>query len=58
MPDAPGYVQRNAARGLRLIEFAGDGLQASTVQAARRMAAGDVSDRKARLMGPWFYTGS
>ena len=54
MPDAPGYMQRNAARGLRLIEFAGDGLQASTVQAARRMADGDVSDRKARLMGPWF----
>ena len=54
MPEAPAYVRRNAQRGLRLLEFAGDGLQASTVRAARRMAEGTVSDQKARLMGPWF----
>ena len=54
MPEAPAYVRRNAQRGLRLLEFAGDGLQDSTVRAARRMAAGEVSDQKARLMGPWF----
>jgi len=54
MPEAPAYVRRNAQRGLRLLDFAGDGLQASTVRAARRMAAGEVSDQKARLMGPWF----
>ena len=54
MPEAPAYVRRNAQRGLRLLEFAGDGLQAATVRAARRMAEGTVSDQKARLMGPWF----
>ena len=54
MPEAPAYVRRNAQRGLRLLDFAGDGLQASTVRAARRMAEGTVSDQKARLMGPWF----
>lgn len=54
MPEAPAYVRRNAQRGLRLLEFAGDGLQPATVRAARRMAEGTVSDQKARLMGPWF----
>ncbi len=54
MPEAPDYVRRNAQRGLDNLRFAGDGLQASTVRAARRMAAGEVSDQKARLMGPWF----
>ena len=54
MPTAPDYVRRNAQRGLRLLEYAGDGLQDSTVRAARRMAEGTVSDQKARLMGPWF----
>lgn len=54
MPEAPAYVRRNAQRGLRLLSFAGDGLQPATVRAARRMAEGTVSDQKARLMGPWF----
>ena len=54
MPAAPDYIQSNARRGLRLLQYAGDGLQPATVTAARRMAAGTVSDAKARLMGPWF----
>jgi len=54
MPTAPQYIRANARRGLRLLEFAGDGLQPATVTAARRMAEGTVSDAKARLMGPWF----
>ena len=50
----PDYIQRNAQRGLDNLEFAGDGLQDATISAARRMANGDISERKVRLMSAWF----
>ena len=52
----PGWMRRNARRGLAWYEqgLAGDGVVARTVREARDMAAGMVSEDKARRMAAWF----
>jgi HK97 family phage prohead protease len=53
---APPQFMREAARkGLRLHEegYSGDGLQPQTVEDARKMASGSVSEAKWRKIGPW-----
>ena len=52
--NVPDYMQRNARRGLDLLEFAGDGLVERTIREARRMANGEISDDKARRQSAWF----
>ena len=52
--NVPSYIQKNAQRGLDLLEFAGDGLVERTIREARRMANGEISDDKARRMSAWF----
>jgi len=53
---APGWMRRNARRGLAWHEqgLSGDGIVARTVREAREMAAGTVSEDKARRMAAWF----
>lgn len=53
---APPKFMRDAARkGLQLHEqgYSGDGLKAQTVEDARKMASGSVSEAKWRKIGPW-----
>jgi len=52
----PGWMRRNARRGLAWHEqgLSGDGIVARTVREAREMAAGTVSEEKARRMAAWF----
>jgi HK97 family phage portal protein len=52
----PGWMRRNARRGLAWHEqgLSGDGIVARTVREAREMAAGTVSEDKARRMAAWF----
>lgn len=53
---APPQFMRNAAkRGLKMHEegHSGDGLVAQTVEDARKMAGGQVSEAKWRKIGPW-----
>lgn len=51
--DAPAFIQEAAAKGLELLEFAGDGLVDRTINEARAMARGEVSDDKWRRMAAW-----
>jgi HK97 family phage prohead protease len=53
---APAFIQANAERGLRYLAegYGGDGLTEGTKQAAREMAAGNISENKVRKMAPWF----
>lgn len=53
MVAVPSFVSRNARRGLKLLEFAGDGLKPATVREARQMAAGSISVDKVRRMAAW-----
>ena len=50
----PSYIQKNAQRGLDLLEFAGDGLTDKTKREARDMANGKISDNKVVRMAAWF----
>ena len=50
----PSYIQKNAARGLDLLEFAGSGLTDKTKREAREMANGNISDDKVVRMAAWF----
>ena len=50
----PTYIQKNAQRGLDLLEFAGDGLTDKTKREARDMANGKISDSKVVRMAAWF----
>ena len=50
----PSYIQKNAQRGLDLLEFAGDGLTDKTKREARDMANGKISDSKVIRMAAWF----
>ena len=47
-------MQRNARRGLDLLEFKGPGLEARTIREARRIAAGEVSEQKVARMAGFF----
>ena len=53
---APAFIQANAKRGLAYLAegYGGDGLTEGTKQAARQMAAGNISENKIRKMAPWF----
>lgn len=52
---APAFMRASARRGLALHEegLSGDGLVPQTVEDARKMAAGEVSEAKWRKIGPW-----
>ena len=50
----PSYIQKNAQRGLDLLEFAGSGLTDKTKREAREMASGKISDNKVVRMSAWF----
>ena len=52
--NVPSYIQKNAQRGLELLEFAGDGLTDKTKREARDMANGKISDSKVVRMAAWF----
>lgn len=51
----PAYMRAAARRGLEYYEEGkgGDGLVSQTIEDARAMARGEVSERKWRLIGPW-----
>jgi HK97 family phage prohead protease len=53
---APAFIQANAERGLKYLAegYGGDGLTEGTKQAARDMAAGNITENKIRKMAPWF----
>jgi len=50
----PSYIQKNAQRGLDLLEYAGSGLTDKTKREAREMANGKISDNKVVRMAAWF----
>lgn len=52
---APDFMRENARRGLEYHEegLSGDGLQPQTVEDARAMASGDISEVKWRKIAPW-----
>lgn len=52
---APAFMRASAKRGLALHEqgFSGDGLMPQTVEDARKMAAGTVTEEKWRKISPW-----
>lgn len=52
---APAYMRASARRGLKLHEDgeSGEGLKPQTVEDARKMAAGEVTEEKWRKIGPW-----
>lgn len=54
--DAPAWMQANARRGLAWYAdgLAGDGVTEQTVNEARAMARGNVSEEKAARMAAWF----
>ena len=52
---APAFMRASAKRGLALHEqgFSGDGLVPQTVEDARKMASGTVTEAKWRKISPW-----
>jgi hypothetical protein len=54
--DVPEFIQQNAERGLEYNREGkgGDGLVEQTLQDARDMARGSISEAKVRKMAPWF----
>jgi hypothetical protein len=52
---APAFMRASAKRGLALHAegLSGDGLMPQTVEDARKMAAGQVTEAKWRKIGPW-----
>jgi HK97 family phage prohead protease len=52
---APQFMRANAKRGLKYHEegLSGDGLKPQTVEDARSMAAGNVTEAKWRKIAPW-----
>lgn len=53
MVAVPSFVSANARRGLKLLDYAGDGLRPATVREARQMASGSISADKVRRMAAW-----
>ena len=51
----PSYMRAAAKRGIKLHEegFSGDGMRPQTVEDARKMASGTVTEEKWRKIGPW-----
>ena len=54
--EVPEFIRRNAARGLEYNREGkgGDGLVEQTLDDARDMVRGEISEAKVRKMGPWF----
>jgi hypothetical protein len=54
--DVPAFISRNAERGLEYNREGkgGDGLVEQTLEDARDMVRGSISEAKVRKMGPWF----
>lgn len=54
--EVPDYVAESARRGLKWHAEgkSGDGVTDQTINEARAMAGGNVSEDKVRRMGPWF----
>jgi HK97 family phage prohead protease len=52
----PQFIRANAERGIQYLRdgYGGDGLTEGTKQAAREMAAGNITENKIRKMAPWF----
>ena len=52
---APEFMRASAKRGLKLHEegFSGDGLKPQTVEDARKMASGTITEEKWRKIGAW-----
>lgn len=52
---APAFMRASAKRGVALHEqgLSGDGLVPQTVEDARKMAAGQITEAKWRKIGPW-----
>ena len=52
---APSFMRESAKRGLKLHEegYSGDGLKPQTVEDARSMASGDITEAKWRKISPW-----
>ena len=52
---APSFMRASARRGLELHEegYSGDGLKPQTVEDARKMASGQVTEEKWRKIAPW-----
>lgn len=52
---APAFMRASAKRGIALHEqgLSGDGLVPQTVEDARKMAAGEISEGKWRKIAPW-----
>lgn len=53
MVAVPEFVSSNAKRGLKLLEYSGDGLKPQTVLEARQMASGTITANKVRRMAAW-----
>ncbi|CAB4145808.1 Phage-like element PBSX protein, XkdF [uncultured Caudovirales phage] len=53
MVAVPSFMSANAKRGLKLLEYAGDGLQPKTIREARAMASGDITAEKVRRVAAW-----
>lgn len=53
--EVPSYVASNAERGLKYLEqgYGGDGLVPQTIEDARKLARGEVTETKLRKIGPW-----
>lgn len=53
--EPPVYMRNAARRGLKMLEegHGGDGLMPQTVEDARKMVRGEVSEGKWRKIGPW-----
>ncbi len=53
--EPPAYMRAAAKRGVQLHEegLSGDGVVAQTVEDARKMSAGTVTEEKWRKIGPW-----
>jgi len=53
--EPPSYMRSAARRGIKLHEegLSGDGVRPQTVEDARKMAAGTVTEEKWRKIGPW-----
>ena len=54
--DVPAFISRNAERGLEYNREGkgGEGLVEQTLEDARDMVRGSISEAKVRKMGPWF----
>lgn len=53
MVAVPSYISSNARQGIKLLEYAGDGLKAQTISEARDLASGSATPNKVMRMAAW-----